>query len=79
MNEVKELLNENEHLKAYGRELKAELEYSKQRENKLMYFLYVMQRKEFPVYEVFEQHIKDIKTSRFTSNNDEDFKEIFIR
>jgi hypothetical protein len=30
LTEVKELLNENEHLKAFGRELKAEIEYSKQ-------------------------------------------------
>ena len=77
LSEVKDLLNENEQLKNLGRELKSELEYSKQRENKLMYFLYIMQKKDYPVYEIFEQHIKDIQTSRFTSNNDEDFKRLF--
>ena len=79
LSEVKDLLNENEQLKNIGRELKAEVDYSKQWENKLMYFLFIMQRKEYPVYEIFEKHIKDIQTSWFTTNNDEDFRKLFMK
>ena len=40
--EIKSLLQENEKLKTTLKEVKDEVEYQKQRENKLMYFLYVM-------------------------------------
>ena len=40
--EIKSLLQENEKLKTTLKETKEEVEYQKQRENKLMYFLYVM-------------------------------------
>lgn len=61
--EIKDLLQENETLKMVGRELRAELDYSRQRENKLMYFLFVMQKNELPVFDIFQEHIKDLKTS----------------
>ncbi len=40
--EIKSLLEENEKLKMNLKEVKEEVDYQKQRENKLMYFLYVM-------------------------------------
>ena len=42
MKEIKSLLEENEKLKMNLKEVKEEVDYQKQRENKLMYFLYVM-------------------------------------
>ena len=43
-----------------------ELTYYKQRENKLMYLLYTLQKRGYPVQTIFENEIKDIPTSRFT-------------
>ena len=79
MSEIKELLKENEDIKCVARELKAEVEYGKQRENKLMYFLFLMQQKEYPVFDIFEEHIKDLPTSRFSTNLDDKFKEIYVQ
>lgn len=42
-----------------------EVEYGRQRENKLMYLLYRLQSKGFPVHETFEKEIKNIPTMRF--------------
>lgn len=78
MKEIKDLLKENEDIKCIARELKSEIEYGKQRENKLMYFLFLMQQKEYPVFDIFEEHIKDLPTSRFSTNLDDKFKEIYI-
>ena len=78
LKEVKDLLKENEDIKCIARELKSEIEYGKQRENKLMYFLFLMQQKNYPVFEIFEEHIKDLPTSRFSTNLDDKFKEIYI-
>jgi len=44
LSEIKELIAENENLRDFSREIKSELEYGRQRENKLMYFLYVLQK-----------------------------------
>ena len=78
LKEIKELIKENEDVKCIARELKSEIEYGKQRENKLMYFLFLMQQKNYPVFEIFEDHIKDLPTSRFSTNLDDKFKEIYI-
>lgn len=51
------------------------MDYCKQRENKLMYFLYVMKDKGLPVGEIFEKEIKDIPTSRFSKNLNENSNE----
>jgi hypothetical protein len=48
-------------------EMQEELDYGKQRENKLMFFLFVLKEKGFPISEVFEQEIKDIPTTRFST------------
>lgn len=78
LKEIKDLIKENEDIKCIARELKSEIEYGKQRENKLMYFLFLMQQKNYPVFEIFEDNIKDLPTSRFSTNLDDKFKEIYI-
>jgi len=78
LKEIKDCIKENEDVKCIARELKSEIEYGKQRENKLMYFLFLMQQKEYPVFEIFEEHIKDLPTSRFSTNLDDKFKEIYM-
>ncbi len=45
--------------------LKDEIEYLKLREKKVMYLIYVLQNRGYPVNQVFEQEVKHIPTSRF--------------
>jgi len=53
------------------------VELGKQRENKLMFFLYVLkEEKKCPVTEVFENYIKPIETQRFTTDYGEDYKRV---
>jgi len=42
LKEIKSLLEENEDIKKIAKEFKHELQYQKQRENKLMYFLHLL-------------------------------------
>lgn len=57
-----------------------EVELGKQRENKLMFFLYVLkEEKKCPVTEVFEDYIKPIETSRFTADYGEDYRQVLQR
>ena len=57
-----------------------EVELGKQRENKLMFFLYVLkEEKKCPVTEVFEDYIKPIETSRFTTEGGEDYRQVLQR
>ena len=54
-----------------------DVEVGKQRENKLMFFLYVLkEEKKCPVTEVFENFIKPIETTRFTSDYGEDYRKV---
>lgn len=78
LKEIKDLIKENEDIRCIANELKSEIEYGKQRESKLMYFLFLMQQKNYPVFDVFEEYIKDLPTSRFSANSDDKFKEIYI-
>ena len=39
-----------------------------------MFFLYVLNEQGLPVSEVFEQKIRDIPTTRFTKNFEDDYK-----
>lgn len=71
------MVSENEVIKSMARELKSEYEYGKQRENKLMYFLFLLQQKQYPVFDIFEAHIKDLPTDRFSRELDEHYKEVF--
>lgn len=45
--------------------LKKELAYQQARENKLIYFFYVLHKREFPVNDIYIKEIKDIPTHRF--------------
>ena len=57
--------------------LKHDVELGKQRENKLMFFLYVLkEEKKCPVTEVFEDYIKPIETTRFTADYGEDYRKV---
>ena len=75
--QIKQLCNENEELRDFAREIKSELNYGRQRENKLMYFLFVLQQKGYPVFDVFEEDIRNIETYRFSKNLDEEYKKIY--
>jgi hypothetical protein len=56
---------------------KHDVELGKQRENKLMFFLYVLkEEKKCPVTEVFDNYIKPIETTRFTADYGEDYKKV---
>lgn len=79
LKEIREMINENDNIRDFAREIKSELDYGKQRENKLMYFLFVLQQKGYPVFEIFEQNIKNIATSRFSTNLDEEYKNIYYQ
>ena len=49
----------------------------KQRENKLMFFLYVLkEEKKCPITEFFEEFIKSIETNRFAADYGDDYKKI---
>ena len=53
------------------------MELGKKRENKLLFFLYVLkEEKECPVSEVFEEYIKPIETSRFKVDFGEDYAKV---
>jgi hypothetical protein len=60
------------------REIKSELDYGKQRENKLMYFLFVLQKKGIPIYDIFDKNIKDLPTARFSPDLDDQYKKIYF-
>jgi hypothetical protein len=77
LQEIREMINENDSIRDFAREIKSELDYGKQRENKLMYFLFVLQQKGYPVFDVFEKNIKNIATARFSTNLDEEYKNIY--
>lgn len=53
------------------------MDYGKQRENKLMYFLFVLQKKGIPIYEIFDINIKDLPTARFSAELDDQYKQIY--
>lgn len=45
--------------------MRKELAYQQARENKLIYFFYVLHKREFPVNAIYINEIKDIPTHRF--------------
>ena len=72
--ERKKVLSENEDLQGEIDELNEDMAYGKQRENKLMFFLYILKQMGYPISEVFEREIKDVPTSRFSKNFDDEYK-----
>ena len=72
--ERRRVLQENEDLQNAIEELTEDMAYGKQRENKLMFFLYILKQMGYPISEVFEREIKDVPTSRFSKNFDDEYK-----
>ncbi|CAI2383962.1 unnamed protein product [Moneuplotes crassus] len=75
LKELKVVNKENKQMKEVIQEFKDEVDYCKQRENKLMYFLYVMKEKGLPVGEIFEEEIKEIPTKRFSKYFDDESRD----
>jgi len=42
------------------------------------YFLFLLQQKDYPVFDIFEKYIVNLKTERFSIDLDEDYKDIYI-
>lgn len=79
MNEhLQEMVSENTDLKNVLHEMQEELDYGKQRENKLMFFLFILKEKGYPISEVFEHEIKDIPTTRFSTHFDDEYKQMYF-
>lgn len=55
-------------------EFQKEIDYGKQRENKLIFFLYVLKEHGLPVSSVFDSEIKDLPTHRFSKDFNDDYK-----
>ena len=74
---LNQIMDENKDLKNLIQEMQEELDYGKQRENKLMFFLYILKEKGFPISDIFETEIKDIPTTRFSSQFDDEYKTLY--
>ena len=46
-------------------QVEQELHYSRQREKKIMYLVYLLQNQGYPVDDIFEKQVKNIPTLRF--------------
>lgn len=44
-----------------------------------MYFLFVLQRKGIPIYDIFDICIKDLATTRFSPDLDDQYKSIYFQ
>jgi hypothetical protein len=56
---------------------KHDIQMGKKRENKLMFFIYVLkEEKNCPVQEVFEEYIKPIETNRFSADYGIDYRRV---
>ncbi len=77
--QLQDAVNEIGDLKLMTKEMQDELDYGKQRENKLMFFLFILKEKGFPISEVFEDEIKDIPTTRFSTHFDDEYKTMYYQ
>ncbi len=57
-------------------DIQKDIDYGKQRENKLIFFLYVLKEHGLPVSDVFDTEIKDLPTHRFSKDFNDDYKEL---
>lgn len=78
LNTNQQLLNDMEReMETRISKFNEDVELGKQRENKLMFFLYVLkEEKKCPVTEVFDDYIKPIETARFTADYGEDYRKV---
>jgi hypothetical protein len=44
-----------------------------------MFFLFILKEKGFPISEVFEDEIKDIPTTRFSTHFDDEYKSMYYQ
>lgn len=72
--QIDQIQKENVELRELLMELQKDIDYGKQRENKLIFFLYVLKEHGLPVSDVFDQEIKDLPTSRFSKDFNDDYK-----
>ncbi len=52
------------------------MNYGKQRESKLMFFLYCLKDNGYNVSNTFEMYIRDTPTDRFSADFDDDYKQL---
>lgn len=71
---IDQLHKENVELRELLIELQKDIDYGKQRENKLIFFLYVLKENGLPVSDVFDAEIKDLPTTRFSKDFNDDYK-----
>jgi hypothetical protein len=71
---IDQLHKENLDLRELLMELQKDIDYGKQRENKLIFFLYVLKENGLPVSDVFDAEIKDLPTTRFSKDFNDDYK-----
>ena len=64
-------ITDAERLRHQVKELQEDIDYGKKRENKLMFFLYVLKEQGFPISRVFQDEIRDIDTTRFSKDFDD--------
>jgi hypothetical protein len=57
-------------------ELQSNLQYSKQRESKLMFFLFCLKESGCDVAATFDRYIRDTLTQRFSAQFDDDYKQL---
>ena len=43
-----------------------------------MYFLFLLQHKGIPIYDIFDKNIKELPTTRFSADVDDHYKEIYF-
>lgn len=65
MKELTTVVSQNSDLNGQCQLLTDEIAYLKLREKKVMYLIYVLQNRGYPVNQVFEQEVKHIPTLRF--------------
>jgi hypothetical protein len=65
MKELATVVQSNTELTSQCQILADEISYLKLREKKVMYLIYVLQNRGYPVNQVFEQEVKHIPTLRF--------------
>ena len=73
---IDQLQKENTEIRELLMELQKDIDYGKQRENKLIFFLYVLKENGLPVSDVFDAEIKDLPTTRFSKDFNDDYKEL---
>ena len=62
---IHDLTEANEHMVSENKLLNDSLIYSKNKENKLMYLVFKLHKKGYPINDIYEKEVKPISTLRF--------------